>query len=240
MGCSHCMNSATKDGKHMVWTVYKAALDFVKKYGTPIIILTGGEPTEHPDFLDYLWYALKTCPDNIVCVTTNGLWMQENPDIITTYLKEFGERLMIQVTSVKKYYPVHIDLSLPVFNQEGVFVFTEIDRIYPQGRAKDNNIPWFANGSKCINPILFAKQFGHGGLKNMTSMMMLKGMSCSPDIGIDGSIRLGESDLCPPVSTIYKSEKEILDDFVNFRCNKCDFINKKLSKEVKKCLNWNL
>ena len=51
---------------------------------------------------------------------------------------------------------------------------------------------------------------------------------CTPQIGYDGSIKVGESTLCPPVSHIDKSIDEIEKDIINFKCSGCKEINDKL------------
>ena len=62
-------------------------------------------------------------------------------------------------------------------------------------------------------------------------MLAVKGLFCTPTINIHGDIKLGESDLCPICSSIYKSEQEIMNDILNFHCHQCDHINKNLSKQ---------
>jgi MoaA/NifB/PqqE/SkfB family radical SAM enzyme len=54
MGCSHCMNNATPNGKHMVDATFVKVIKFQKKYGGPFCMITGGEPSEHPMFKQYL------------------------------------------------------------------------------------------------------------------------------------------------------------------------------------------
>ena len=41
MGCTHCMNDASKSGKHMSFDVFKDVIAFQKKYGTSFVILRG-------------------------------------------------------------------------------------------------------------------------------------------------------------------------------------------------------
>lgn len=46
MGCSHCMNNATPDGKDMSLSVMKDTLNFLKEHdlGRTNLIVTGGSP----------------------------------------------------------------------------------------------------------------------------------------------------------------------------------------------------
>ena len=65
----------------------------------------------------------------------------------------------------------------------------------------------------------------------LLSMLAVKDRFCTPHIDINGNIKLGESDLCPVCSNIFKPHNEIFNDILKFDCNKCDFINKNLPSE---------
>lgn len=236
MNCSHCMNNALPSGKHMSFDTFKEVIAFQQQYGTMFCILSGGEPTEHPEFENFLIYAIDTLPYCIVTVTTNGVWMQDNYDFVKHVWEKYDKHVMFQVTSVPEYYPELIDTTLPVFKLPNVIVCDKIEAMYPQGRALTNNLPWKSNGSKCVNIRLMAHQVGFRGLRGMLNVMAAHGFFCTPHITISGDIKLGESDLCPAASNIYKEEHEIIDDILNFRCHQCDFINKKLAPQVQAIL----
>ncbi len=51
---------------------------------------------------------------------------------------------------------------------------------------------------------------------------------CTPHISIDGSIKLGESDLCPACASIYDEPKEIIRKIQAFKYNKYEHIDKNL------------
>ena len=236
MGCTHCMNDASKSGKHMSFDVFKDVIAFQKKYGTSFVILTGGEPTEHPHFKEYLLYALNELRYCFITVLTNGVWMQDNQDFIYELCNTYGNRVTFQITTVPEYYPVCIDTKLPVFQLSNIVICTKIEAIYPQGRALHNKLPWKANASKCINVRLITHQVGFRGLRGIFNIMAAYGFFCTPHITISGDIKLGESDLCPIASNIYKEEHEIIDDVLSFNCATCDFVNKKLPNQAKKVL----
>ena len=103
MGCSHCMNNATPNNKHMDLNTFKKALDFQKTYGGPFCMITGGEPTEHPAFAFYLGIAMETLKNCYVTVATNGVWMQDNADFVSNMNNMYGNRLMFQVTNDRGY-----------------------------------------------------------------------------------------------------------------------------------------
>lgn len=224
MGCTHCMNDSKPVDRHMDMDTFKKSIDFFNKYGGITVIISGGEPTEHPDFLEFVKIFMASTPPHVlVCIATNGIWMQNHTYETMELLNRYSERLLIQVTSVDGYYPTKIDTSLPIFKHKLVKVCTEIESMYPQGKALTNNIPHPApKGPKCANVRLIMHQIQLKSLRNMMAMMLArKGLVCTPHIGIDGSIKLGESDLCPACSSIYKSEKEIIQDILAFRCKGC-------------------
>lgn len=102
--------------------------------------------------------------------------------------------------------------------------------LYPQGRALHNYSEknWYTVGPKCINPILMIKQ--DMGISKMVMTMLMKGKMCVPVIAPDGSIKLGESALCPAVASIYDTEDVIIDKIKNFHCRQCKIAWEKLKE----------
>ena len=66
MSCAHCGMAATRRGRDMEWETFKAAVD--ADQGS--ISLGGGEPTIHPLFEKFLFYAIGKCES--VWLATNG------------------------------------------------------------------------------------------------------------------------------------------------------------------------
>lgn len=230
MGCSHCMNNATPNGKHMDPKTFRRAIAFQKKYGGPFVIITGGEPTNHPRFIDYLLYAANELSGCYITVTTNGIWMLSHASVIKEIWEKYGSHIMFQVTNDERYYPTPL-LSHSVFELENVILCDRVEHIYPQGRALENGLEWNSKASKCFNVRAITHQVNFKDLRTIIGMLAVKGKFCTPHISIDGHIKLGESDLCPNCSHIDKTNNEIIDDIMNFRCNGCNHINSQLPKE---------
>ena len=69
-GCVFCYKSSTKRGKHMSLEDYKNVIDQAAEMGTFQVALGGGNPNQHPDFVEILEY---TASNGIVPnYTTNG------------------------------------------------------------------------------------------------------------------------------------------------------------------------
>ena len=241
MGCTHCMNAATSNGEHMDFSTFINVIEFQKKYGGPVCFLTGGEPFEHPEFWNFIWYALGALPDRLITVATNGVALADpqNAQLVEMAYRE-KRPLTFQVSTDPRYYPVQIDTSLPVYHLGNVTLIDEIPRIYPQGRAVVNNLPWQSIGSKCCNVRCVARQLTSPTLFMIILTLFAHDKVCTPHIDVHGGIRLGESDLCPVCSNIFKNEKEIVEDIINFECHQCDHINKNLPQNVKDILGVNI
>ena len=77
---------------------------------------------------------------------------------------------------------------------------------------------------------------GKDSLSEIESVLGSRGKICTPHIGIDGAIKLGESDLCPPCASIYDDSNTIIEKIRNFKCSGCNHINDNLPEEYKKFL----
>lgn len=245
MGCRHCLNNSQPDGKDMNETVLIDSLNFLKKNNIgKLLIMSGGEPTEHRNFDNMMNTLINWCSNNksyisILTITTNGENIQNNPEQYKGYisrLNEFGTILSFQVSADVRYYTRRIQTHKRIFREPG-FVLCDncIEYIYPKGRALENNIPWNRISSHCFNVRALSKQ-GFDSLESIESMLLTKGKYCTPHIGIDGCIKLGESDLCPPCASIYDNPKDIIEKIQKFKCSGCDHINKNLPEQYKKFL----
>lgn len=238
MGCPHCMDDCKPDGKHMTLETLEASLDFIIKNNIyHSIIVTGGEPTEHPDFLLFMKVITDTLAKHklksIVTVTTNGFWILENEsnrEAAKQMINGSSDvQVVFQVSADSRYYPKRLDVTKRIWRENG-FVLCDncIEHIYPIGRAKTNNIPWSAKASKCFNLRALTKQLPSPTLENIIWTLALKGKFCTPTIKINGDIVLGESILCPKCASIYDKPEDIIQKIKDFKCNGCNCINDKL------------
>lgn len=243
MGCTHCMNSATPEGKHMTMDTLNDVLEFlIRNQAYEHLIVSGGEPTEHPDFEMIMNRILTRFAEakqpSVITITTNGFWCLEHPEAAkriaagTAYAKVFW-----QVSTDSRYYPKDLPLHKRLWREPG-FVLCDkcVTQVYPQGRALENNIPWKAKASKCFNVRAVTKQMKHPSIGLIVEHLLVSHFYCTPAIRIDGSISLGESDHCPKMASIYDSEDEIIQKIIEFKCHQCDFINDGLDPIYKQFL----
>lgn len=244
MGCSHCMNSATENGEHMSLDTFKDAIDFIiRNNAYHSIIVSGGEPTEHPMFPFFMGYLLgeltKRNLKSMVTIATNGFWIlesEENMKCAKNIAAGYKDvKFQFQVSTDTRYYPKKLDTTKRIWREEGFFLYKDcVQHMYPQGRAKENGYPYQAVSSKCFNVRALAKQLPYPTIENVTMTLALNGKFCTPAIRIDGGISLGESDLCPKCASIYDKEEDIIQKIKNFKCSKCDFINEKLPTPLRR------
>lgn len=240
MGCSHCLSDCTPNLHDMEWNTFIDAMLFYNKYCKDVrkpIIISGGEPTESKIFYnvisELISYTLLNIP---ITITTNGIWLSENEQVVKD-LKKYLPACTIQIVVDDRYYPIHVNEDSPIFNYDNVILCRDVLRIYPQGRAIQNNLSFEAKSSKCFNIRAITKQMVERGIPNLSTIfntMTMHQKFCTPHIDIDGNIKLGESRLCPVCSNICKTEKEIIDDIINFKCHQCDFLNENLPSQYKR------
>ena len=263
LGCTHCVNNAKPNGKHMSFEVLKDTLDFIRKTNTyQHIIITGGEPTEHPEFVkmakEIINFSKSINSLTVVTITTNGFWILQNPEIAKEIACSGNESTMVsfQVSTDSRYYPKPLlDKTKRIWREPGFILCEEcVAQIYPLGRAKENNYPTDRISSHCFNIRAISKQLkaidSNGNNSNngydyydhsltfedIVRTLVSANKFCTPTIRINGDICLGESDLCKTCSNIYKTDNEIVDDILQFKCHTCDHINNNLPEKYKQFL----
>ena len=106
MGCPHCLQDSRPDGGLMNETTFENALRLAHDCGCVPVVLSGGEPTEHPRFVDFCRRASQA---NVpFSVSTNGMWLGDEGG---EYRFEKVARLKgfagAQVYSNPKWYRLH-------------------------------------------------------------------------------------------------------------------------------------
>lgn len=238
MGCKHCMNDAKSDGKDMTFQVFKDSLDFLRDNGLGQIhlVISGGEPLECESFDKFMNYFLDFSKDNhcfmCVTITTNGELIPGDSKRYQDYVQRaFSQNMCLtfQVSADVRYYPRRIPTHKRIYREKGFVLCDDcVQQMYPMGRAKDNNLPWQSKASKCFNVRAITKQIPNCTLADIDRTLSSRAKFCTPHIAVDGSIKLGESDLCPVCASIYDSPDKIIEKIKAFKCHGCDIINDKL------------
>ena len=125
-GCEFCYRSSNKNGKHMDLIEYTRLVKEAQQAGVIQIALGGGNPNQHPDFIDILKITRKHLI--IPSYTTNGQGMT---DEIYKATKKYCGALAVS------WYPPYIDAInvIKVSNQNSIKI--NIHFVLSQNTIKD-------------------------------------------------------------------------------------------------------
>lgn len=162
MGCTHCMGDYKPDGIDMSLEDFKAVVDSLKDvflHEKPVLLITGGEPLDHPQFADMFVYAVSFIENNYplgkVVVTTNGMRYYDYADLFK-HMRALRHSFLIQVTHDDRYYPKSIK---KIKSEAFLFEENRIPSLSCMGRAKANGLsPFGRSMPNCANSIILPAQ----------------------------------------------------------------------------------
>ncbi|CAH7397458.1 conserved hypothetical protein [Vibrio chagasii] len=221
--CTHCIVDSTPSNKHMPFDEFMKAVKFAMECGEGTILISGGEPTDHPQFEDFLNYALLNFY-GAVFVLSHGAFLKTKEDVDN--LVGRYPNVMFQFTSDPLHYTKLISKEVITYinAQSNAYVtesLLEIGvHIYPQGRAVRMGVTPETTRSiaaKCFNlrSIVYA---GHD-LKSALHVLRGRQKMCTPSVNVDGSISMGESNQCPSIGQTTATQASLTDAI---RCSQCD------------------
>lgn len=236
-GCEHCMQCSNPKGEHMSETTFKNALKFGQFLGVSAYILSGGEPTEHPQFFDFCQslnrFINQSKYGGAFSVTSNGAWyrawLPERIEMVKA-LAKLDHYAGMQVYTNPKWYR---DAKLILDHKEEInaipkviVVTDDIRSMQDLGRAKNNEA---AQQEVKANPHYMSCLNGHLMFRQVSPTRRLigadhqPGVMCKPCIDYKGDVHLSESCHCPSFGNV--NDDYMLDIFNNLReaqpCCKC-------------------
>ena len=245
MGCSHCLSDCTMSSLTpcMSKEILLDSIDFINEMEPITLIVSGGEPTMHPNFIEYINIIReKLIHTFAIVIASNGEWVLKNKDLARSVIYKLdnsGAVVTWQITTDKRYYPRQIDRKDPIWNEPGMFLCEDpIIKVYPIGRAVKNNLGDDFKCSQCYNFRSISNQQNYNTFKDIIKALEGVNKFCSPCINTDGSISLGESSLCKRVGTIYTRKEDLFKNTQTFTCKTCQWINDKMPKEYKKLIHF--
>lgn len=215
MGCSHCFqNSIPGDDMHMDVATFKNSIRLANMLDTKVLMISGGEPTDHPQYERFI----KIAKDNyhgMIIVLSNGMFIEENPTLI--------ELVNYQITNDKKYYPK----SIKVVEHPNLYYFDSVRKIEPYGRAKGKFEGTFSSGPNCFNfRTMFRERLDMKKALRMTQMVLHK--FCNILVEWNGDIKLSEIGCCEVIGKVVNANIESLNEHMMNsdirKCNNCDKI----------------
>lgn len=219
MMCPHCMNDSRPDGGLMDDATFGNALRFVKSGGCPELTISGGEPTEHPHFLDFC-KRVSRC-NLCFCICTNGMWLgDEQAEWRFERVAKLKGFVGAQVYSNPKWYRLHEETVAKYRSQEdrwkGLGVHLDLHEIRAMsdiGRAItcDKAIeevkasPWH---NSCLAAHVTAAQSQN--LRHFLHLMIVQKRFCTPMIDWRGDFHASESWLCPSFGNVNRDDAETI------------------------------
>ncbi len=208
MECPHCMQEASPNGIHMTDKTFDQVYRFCKDAKPMVINITGGEPTEHPEWERYAVKLYSLPSVKAMMVLTNGAWIEEDSERtkIERLIRMGKGNIKVQVYSHPKYYRQH-DWTVEHAQQfRSIGCITDFNsQIFMQdlGRARINcheEILANSHVPSCINSHLFAMQ--SSSLEHFLIMAVQSGKVCRPLIDPEGYIHMSESCRCQSVAHV--------------------------------------
>ena len=211
MACPHCMDNADPNGPIMSIDTCQRAIAFAKDGGDRLLIVSGGEPTEHPQLYDICRLIAHARLNFSIC--TNGMFMGD-PKKEWTFEKVTQLRGYCgsQLYTNPKWYRLHrqtlakYESNRPKYERWKVLLDTsEIRAMKDIGRARDNpqalaeaeSSPYH---NSCLSACLTLAQTTTP--KDFFDLMFMQTRFCTPLIDCAGNIHLSESWLCPSVGNV--------------------------------------
>lgn len=251
MGCPHCMDRATPDPQHMPWPLVERSVAWAQSLGVRTMLISGGEPTCHPEWKRIFDYCAERFV--FVIVPTNGAWLETpiEEDIVDLLRKHTN--LRFQISSFPGLYREHtrITSAAPCFfrrlKEVGLKhrVTLETDRalidskMLALGRACDDPAlvhlaETAARTTSCFSSAIVAAQ---RPLREALAIMESRGKFCHPLVDWRGSLHWAESWLCPAFAHVTEDDATIAEKAHTWRpCGLCAGYRKLLANNEPKYL----
>lgn len=244
-GCSHCLEGSTPAGTHMTEETFLQALDFTGRVellawmaGCPrTLLLSGGECTDHPDFLRFLQITFDR--GFIPFVLTHGMWLSD-PEKRAAILRPEWKDLFVQVTYDPRFYPPP---GPPHVEDPRITYIPALSNLLPLGRAGRRpdlhqlGVPW----KKAPSSFNLRSATRHlGSIEKAILMLRQRTMTgqsghCIPTVNNTGEVMAGESQNCFVIGTVRSTNAELTQALVDMKCDRCG-LTKNLTHEQKQAI----
>ncbi len=233
-GCNHCMEDSTRRGAHMSEETFHKALAMTRRVERdalaagcpPLLLLSGGECTEHPDIVRLV--------ETVVAegfwpfLITNGMWLG-TPELRDALLRPEWEHMHVQVTNDDRFYP----LRLPAVVDDPRITYTQRlpGGLLPLGRAARRSATADAPHKTAPSSFNLRSMTRETGSITMAVALLraraLLGLSgqCTPSVSDTGDVMAGESRNCFRIGTVDSSNEERTRGLVEMRCNRCGLVD---------------
>lgn len=229
------MEDSTVKGQHMTTDTFIKALAFTarvegkawKQGIPPMILLSGGECTEHPDIVKYVESVIRL--GAIPLLITNGMWLADD-DLREALLRPEWPQLFVQVTNDPRFYPS----APPRIEDPRITYIDSLTLLLPLGRAKRK--PGLSDETG-LPPRKAPSSFN---LRSLTrslrsieeAVLMLRARAtsglaghCIPTVSDNGDVMAGETRNCFKIGTVDSTNEELTQALIDMRCNECGLVD---------------
>lgn len=222
MGCSHCFcESVSPEGTHMTEETLHRALKLGQNMGTPVLLLSGGEPTEHPQIELFIEESLRMAP--VVFLLSNGMFLGR-PELVRFIPSK--ERLYTQITNIQPYYPKPIPEIPEELEDRATRVREFRGPINACRRTKENGIEATRRLPTCANLRSVMRTMGmSAGRHFILCKSNGEHGNCTPSVDPDGTVRMGEMDWCEPIGTVTSTVRELEQAIIAAQCDRCGLVS---------------
>ena len=219
MGCPHCLDDATPNGPIMTDETCRNAVSFAKDSGERLLIVSGGEPTDHPRFFDMCRIVSQSGLCFSIC--SNGMFMGDpKKEWQMEKVANLAGFCGGQIYSNPKWYRLH-NQTIAKWNAQAPkwemlhlhLDTTDIRGMQDLGRAK--NCPEaiaeaeaspYHNSCLASCTTLVQSEDSHEFFK----LMFMQHRFCTPLIDVAGNVHMSESWLCPSCGNVNTDTRDML------------------------------
>lgn len=228
--CMHCMENSLPSDEHMTEEVFHEALAFTRRIEEPawgigaprLILLSGGEPTEHPDIVKFIEIVIKE--SLIPVLITNGMFLADE-NLSREILRPRWRQLMVQVTNDPRYYPK----KPPRVEDDRITYVESLSQMITLGRFKPSEDGRVGEIMKKA-PASFNLRSATRTMRDFSKAICFQrlraatGFSghCTPNITHEGDVLVGESRFCWKIGTVKSTNAELTQAVLAMgSCNRC-------------------
>lgn len=200
------------------------------KDGAPrFVLLSGGECSEHPQFVQFV-EAVQTLGATPIIIT-NGMWLSN--DELRSRILAPNANVFVQVTHDPRFYPSDAPKRI---EDSRIGYVEEISSLIPLGRLNDRkkrreidrgmNMRKYPTSFniRSITRKLSSFQKAIDYIRRSSALKMMSGSigsMCVPSISWDGSVHAGETIECYRLGSVKDSDETLTKALLEMQCNKC-------------------
>ncbi len=241
MDCPHCADSCTPKGTHANMNTVSQVCKFASKFSA-ILLISGGEPTSHPNFLESFEYILYNAQDTKIILISNGSFLYDRE--LTSKIIELNNRFsfFVQITAVTGLYK-SVSKTVELYNSiersfKDICIIRQMTVIDQLGRAKGKNWSKFSTyvrqAPNCFNFLSCAYSPQTKTFKDVINAIQTKNQ-CKPFVDVSGTVHIAESTTCSHIGTIWDSDEVLYRNLINRNpCGECGVPHEELMQQLRK------